>query len=303
MASLMKLSVIIPTRNRAGSLKVLLDSIEAAVCPDGVSIEVIVVNNRSSDDTCEMLQQEASKRRTYRLTILQEDAPGKSRALNQGLQHAQGDLFLVLDDDVSVDQQCFVEHVRLYRCCAFAALQGRVLPGEDPYGKAVKLNNIREYNIPLTDHGNKVTEIRGLTGTNMSFRREVKDKVGLFDVRLGPGASGFSEDTEYSMRIRRAGFRIGYTPEAIVYHELNPARYGREYNREVEYRKGLSRSLYRHDSICLRVLPKLFVNCIRYVIHQVLRQRERTYRLEGRMMKSCGYLMGKLRKLPISWRG
>jgi hypothetical protein len=50
--------------------------------------------------------------------------------------------------------------------------------------------------------------------------------VGFFDSRLGPGAAGFSEDTEYSIRIRNAGFKIGYTPGAIVYHELNPKRYG-----------------------------------------------------------------------------
>ena len=62
---------------------------------------------------------------------------------------------------------------------------------------------------------------------------------------------GLVESTEYSIRIRNAGFKIGYTPGAIVYHELNPKRYGRAYNRMVEYRKGLSRSIYRRgfDSI------------------------------------------------------
>jgi glucosyl-dolichyl phosphate glucuronosyltransferase len=302
MAFLNELSVIVPSRNRAGSLKTLLDSIEAAVCPDGITIEIVVVNNRSTDGTCEMLQREASKPRTYRLSILEENLPGKSRALNLGLQNARGDLMMVLDDDVSVDKYCFVEHVRVHRCSSFAAVQGRVLPGKDPHGRSANPDKIREYNIPFTDHGNEVTEIRGLTGTNMSFRRDVKDKTGLFDVRLGPGASGFSEDTEYSMRIRKGGFKIGYTPNAIVYHELNPARYGREYNRKVEYRKGLSRSVYRQESICLRVLPRLFINCIRYGIHRVLGQRQQAYRVEGRMMKSCGYLVGKLRKFTGNGR-
>lgn len=49
----------------------------------------------------------------------------------------------------------------------------------------------------------------------MSFKREVFEKVGLFDVRLGSGALGFSDDTEYSMRIRRAGFKVGYAPGAL----------------------------------------------------------------------------------------
>jgi GT2 family glycosyltransferase len=129
----------------------------------------------------------------------------------------------------------------------------------------------------------------------MSFKREVLDRVGFFDTRLGPGAAGFSEDTEYSTRIRRAGFKIGYTPQAVVYHELNPARYGRNYNRTVQYRKGLSRSLYRRDSLLFDVLPNLFANCIRFGLYGVLGKRQKAYKTEGRIMKYWGYLTGKLR--------
>jgi len=57
------------------------------------------------------------------------------------------------------------------------------------------------------------------------LKREVIKQVGLFYPRLGPGALGFSEDTEYSMRIRKAGFSIGYAPDAVVFHELRPERY------------------------------------------------------------------------------
>jgi len=127
----------------------------------------------------------------------------------------------------------------------------------------------------------------------MSFKREVFAKVGFFDARLGPGAAGFSEDTEYSMRIRKAGFKIGYTPHAIVYHELNPNRYGRQYNRMVEYRKGLSRSLYRQDSIPFRVIPDLMANCVRYGLYRLLGKTQKAYKTEGRIMKCWGYLAGK----------
>jgi glycosyltransferase involved in cell wall biosynthesis len=300
MSAINALSVIIPSRNRSGSLKTLLDSIEAAVCPDGISLEVIVVDNGSTDETPAMLGRETAKARNYPLSVVREELPGKSRALNLGLEKARGNLFMVLDDDVSIDADCFLEHVRLHRCSSFAAVQGRVLPGRDPRGETADLAKIREYNIPFTDHGADVAEIRGLTGTNISWRREVKDKVGLFDVRLGPGAAGFSEDTDYSIRIRKAGFKIGYTPKAIAYHELDPARYGRAYNRKIEYRKGLSRSVYRRDSICFTVLPRLVLNCLRYGVHRALGQRRQAYRVEGRVMKSCGYLVGKLRRLSAN---
>lgn len=130
----------------------------------------------------------------------------------------------------------------------------------------------------------------------MSFKGEVWERVGLFDLRLGPGASGFSEDTEFSNRICKAGFKIGYTPHAVVYHELNPARYGPAYNREVQYRKGTSRSIYRQDSILFRVLSNLAANCFCYGLYKALRLTQKAYKTEGRILKCWGYLMGKFQQ-------
>jgi GT2 family glycosyltransferase len=55
-------------------------------------------------------------------------------------------------------------------------------------------------------------------GANMAFRKEVFDEVGLFDIRLGAGASGCSEDSEMWYRILLKGHEILYTPRTIVYH-------------------------------------------------------------------------------------
>ena len=137
--------------------------------------------------------------------------------------------------------------------------------------------------------------MRGFTGTNISLKREVFEKAGLFDTRLGPGASGFSEDTEYSRRVRENGFKIGYAPKAITYHELNPERYGSSYNRQVQYRKGLSRSIYRKESLMLRILPDLIGSSFRYLAYKAMRRRQQAYKTEGRIMKCFGFLAGKFR--------
>ncbi len=55
-------------------------------------------------------------------------------------------------------------------------------------------------------------------GANMAFRREVFRRVGLFDTRLGAGASGCSEDSEMWYRILAARMAIGYEPRAVVWH-------------------------------------------------------------------------------------
>jgi glucosyl-dolichyl phosphate glucuronosyltransferase len=292
----MRVSVIIPTRNRVRSLGALLESLDVAECPNGATVHLYVVDNGSTDGTGEMLRAKRACAGRYSLTVLQEPTPGKAMALNRALAEAHGDVTIVLDDDVAVEQWCLVKHFEAYQYTEFAAIQGRVLPGKDAEGRTADPQRLREYNIPIIDYGEDYREIRGLTGTNMSFKREVFEKVGFFDPRLGPGASGFSEDTEFSMRIRAADFAIGYTPHAVVYHELNPVRYGRAYNREVEYRKGVSRSLYRHDSILFRVIPNLVVNCFRYCFYRALGWSQKAYKTEGRIMKCWGYLMGKLQQ-------
>jgi len=264
--------------------------------PDSVQVELIVVDNGSIDGTAEMLRQKGFRPANVSFAALTERRPGKASALNRGLACATGDFFLVLDDDVVIDPDLVVRHLEGYSSMPFDALQGRILPGVDSEGRPADPLHLQEYNIPLVDYGCDYRKIRGLTGTNMSFKREVLAKVGCFDPRLGPGASGFSEDTEFSRRIRKAGFTIGYTPHAIVYHELDPRRYGRGYNRMVEYRKGMSRSIYRRDPILFRVIPDLLANCVRYGFYNLFGLSQKVYKTEGRIMKSWGYLAGKFRR-------
>jgi GT2 family glycosyltransferase len=292
--SLPLLSIIIPTRNRVKSLKLLLESLAEPARIGIPETEIIVVDNGSTDETHRWLDAQREQNQSGRLMILDEPRPGKSNALNRALAVARGEIFMVLDDDVVIQSNCLVKHAEAHAATQFAAIQGRILAGKDFVGNPADANRLREYNIPLIDYGEEIVAIRGLTGTNMSFKRVVFEKVGFFDPRLGPGAAGFSEDTEYSIRIRKAGFKIGYTPHAIVYHELNPSRYGRGYNRAVEYRKGVSRSVYRRDSVLTKVLPDLFANCIRYGIYWLLGRHDKVYKTEGRILKCCGYVAGKL---------
>ena len=286
-------AVIVPTYNRAASLRRLLQSFDALEVPDGARVEMLIVDNDSTDGTAALLARAEGRSMKFLFKVLHEAQRGKASALNAGLKVAAGEILVVVDDDVVVHPQWLVKHLECHEAMPFDAVQGRVLPGVDPDGRPADSRRLREYNIPIIDYGESFCAVRGMTGTNMSFKRDVFAKVGFFDPRLGPGAAGFSEDTEYSRRIREAGFKIGYSPHAIVYHELDPARYGRSYNRTVEYRKGLSRSVYRKDSILFHVLPNLFANCVRYGIYKAAGKTQKAYKTEGRIMKNWGYLAGK----------
>ena len=285
------LTIIIPTRNRLPSLARLFASLSLSLSRIETSFEIFVVNNGDIQNTAKIL--ELAIAANLEIVVL-GPTPGKSWGLNEGLKRAKGKIICPLDDDVVVASDWAERLLEAHRSTGFDAIQGKILPGVDPEGRPADPTRLREYNIPMIDYGEEVREIRGLTGTNGSFKREVFERVGYYDTRLGPGGSGFSEDTEYSMRIREAGFKIGYMPRAVVYHELDPARYGLAVKREVQYRKGLSRSVYRRDSILFSVLPNLAANCIRWLIYRGLGKTQKAYKTEGRILKYWGYLVGKV---------
>ena len=159
----MRLSVIIPTRNRARSLKKLLPSLDAVEYPDSVLVECLIVNNCSSDGTGELLATEKSESRKFSFQVLDEQRKGKASALNLALASVKGAVLLIVDDDVIVHPQLFRRHLECYDRMNFDAVQGRILPGIDPEGKAADLERLREYNIPYIDYGDEFREIRGLT--------------------------------------------------------------------------------------------------------------------------------------------
>jgi len=288
-----EISIVIPTRNRAQSLRRLLASLRGLLNPCNVKLEVLVVDNGSEDGTASVIEEEEGK--FPGLRGIYESMRGQSAAINRGLKECRGEIICLIDDDVVLDPNWIDGLLSSYQETEFDALQGKVLPGVDPNGNPVDPEKLYSYNIPVVEFGDEIKEIKGLTGAHMTFKRKVLEMVGLFDLRLGPGASGFSGDTEFSSRIRAANLRIGYTPHAIAYHALDPARYGSEYNRRVHYHKGLSRSIYRQEAILFKIIPNLFVNLIRYGIYRLARNAEKLHKTEGRILRYWGYLMGRVK--------
>src|SRR5262245_52827840 len=91
------ISVLVATRNRASQLERMLSSLDKLTL-EGLSCELIVIDNGSEDETKSILKRERTR---FRLVALYEETAGKSRALNRGLGVAEGDLFVFTDDDVT----------------------------------------------------------------------------------------------------------------------------------------------------------------------------------------------------------
>jgi len=106
-----QISVIICTRNRAKQLRHVLESAAAMEVPTGLTWELVLVDNGSTDHTPEVAQSFAGRLPILRVT---EDEPGLSNARNRGVSEAGGDYICWTDDDVLIAPQWLAAYARAF---------------------------------------------------------------------------------------------------------------------------------------------------------------------------------------------
>src|SRR2546423_8192317 len=108
-------------------LKRTLNSLLAAEAPHGLDVRVIVVDNNSTDQTRQTVE-EYMKRFGGRLNYVFESRQGRSRALNAGITATEGDLVGMIDDDEEVDGRWFECVLRAFSDEGVDFIGGRGLP-------------------------------------------------------------------------------------------------------------------------------------------------------------------------------
>ena len=223
------ISVIISTYNRGERLGKTLDALENLKTSDGMTHEIILVDNASTDGTRELIDSFA-KRYPDIWRYYCEPRKGKCNAVNFGISRARGKILAFTDHDVAVHERWLDSLWNPVESTPdVLAGQGRLRLEKDierlpPWVDPDELLFCTHYDPGTTPHYTDT-----LIGANMAFRRRAFEKYGLFDPRLGPGASGSGEDTEFCMRLIDAGEKIYYQPEALIYHEYDEERFTWEY--------------------------------------------------------------------------
>lgn len=209
------ISLLVCTRNRASALITLLHSVSVAVGEArGLDIEIIIVDNGSTDDTPAMLAQWAN-RQPFPVRLVAEPQPGLARARNRGLQHCRGRIIAMTDDDCILHSDYFAA---LARC--FARL------GEDVIvGGRILLGNPMDLPVTIKVEDHPMILRPGafpggfVMGANLALTTTVLGRVGRFDDRFGSGAPfEAAEDTDYLFRAIGQGCDIRYDPAFAVDH-------------------------------------------------------------------------------------
>ena len=216
-------SIIICTRDRAPDLQPTLVQISEQEIPSELGLEVLVVDNGSSDET-EGVVQGAAQHTSYPVQYVYVDTPGKCYAQNEGLRQSTGDIILFTDDDVRVPNDWVVRMIAPMVDGGFDAVAG-----------GVRLASHLERSWMQHWHRAYLASTEGLSlpvnnfiGANMGFMRYVLDDVPGFDPEIGPGRLGLCDESHFADRLVKAGYQIGNALDVEVEHHCSPERLKRE---------------------------------------------------------------------------
>ncbi|HEX8091349.1 MAG TPA: glycosyltransferase family A protein [Blastocatellia bacterium] len=244
MAEHFDISVVITTYNRCDLLSRALDSVlrqEAAV-----PFEVIVVDNNSKDGTREIIESLIASS-NHRLKYVFEGRQGISQGRNAGIRNASAPIIAFTDDDVRVGpgwvasiKRAFDEHPEA------DFVGGKILPSWKVMPPRWLTRN-HWWPLALLDYGDKPFYVSAdnpicLPTANVSFRREIFDRIGLF-------SSAFSgrEDHELLVRLWRAGRKGLYMPNIVVTAEVQLDRLRKQYHHRWNITTGKFNSMMRLD--------------------------------------------------------
>lgn len=246
---MMRLDVLIPTRNRSGLLARAIDSLLAAPAPTGLDVRIVVINNGSTDSTAGFLEWMTARFRG-RVAVLHERRRGKSRALNAGIAASTADLIGMIDDDEQIDSRWYEEIYRAFQDPSLQFIGGPYVPEWStptpawlPQEYLAVIGSVDSGPEPR-DFGPEFPGI--LKGGNAVIRREVLLKVGPYAEYLGPAGLArllSCEDEEMYLRLLKAGARGRYLPSLIVHHHVCASRITPAYFRRWCFWRGVSRGL------------------------------------------------------------
>ena len=213
-------TVVVCTRDRPAELERCLRAVRQIEYP---RIDVLVIDNAPIKTPA----REAAERWGARYIV--EPVKGLSPARNRGALESRGEILAYIDDDAVPEPQWLSSIALAFEDSRVMAAAGRVIPFKPSQTDgAVSLPDARQGRAQrVVDSSDPYWfEIANFgsfgIGANMAFRRSAFAVWPGFDVRLGRGAAIDGGEENYAFfSLVQLGFRILYTPDAVVRHSVN----------------------------------------------------------------------------------
>jgi glycosyltransferase involved in cell wall biosynthesis len=240
------ISIIICTHNNSSSLHRVLDGLARQHCPEGLTWEVLVVDNNCVDETQLVVEWYRSVSLQGRLRCVSELQQGLTPARQRGVKETAGQWLAFVDDDCLLAESWLANAMRFaadHPSCG--ALGGVVRPRWESGSRA--LPDAVSWTLACQDYGPHPRRTSSLVGAGLIVRRAALEETGwiqtpLLADRIGPRlVSG--GDTEIGIRISASGWDLWYTPDCIIDHLIPARRTSPSYLNRLAFGLGVSQVL------------------------------------------------------------
>lgn len=249
------LSIIIPTFNRASTLKNTLKTI-VELDVDFSLLEVIIVDNGSTDQTAFICTEFINKNPDIKSKYIYDNVPGLLTGRHAGAFVAKGDILAFIDDDVELSKKWAKSIIETMENMPEVKLMtGPNLPKYESYPP----NWLDNFWIQMPDEGrfcgalslldfgnkNKFIDPTFVWGLNFVIRKEIFIELKGFHPDTVPEKMQFFQgdgETGLSIKAKEKGYKAYYNPEIMVYHFVPDSRMIFEYFEKRYYFQGVADS-------------------------------------------------------------
>ncbi len=235
-------SLLIPARNEDRVVARLLQRMTELTYPKN-KIEVIVINDASSDQTGDIADDYAKRYNFIKVLHRTKDVGGKGKtaAMNAGFRCSNGEIVLCFDADYYPQKNIIEKLVGQFEDPKVGAVQGRVVvqnESRNTMTRLVTLERIGGYRVDMPARSNLrlVTQYGGTVG---GLRRSLLERWGGWDEKI------LAEDTDLTFMVYCEGYKIPYVGDAECYEEAvdNLKAY---WNQRYRWAKGHMQCCFKH---------------------------------------------------------
>jgi GT2 family glycosyltransferase len=220
-----RVSIVVLNHNQYALTRDCLRSLAVVSYP---AFDVILVDNGSTDGSCERLRGEFPDVETLSLSDNLGVAGGRNTGARKALEEG-ADYVLFLDNDTIVSPECLTELIAVSESDpSIGAAAPAVYVHDNPvtifsmggiYYPRLAHSRLRDMGQRATGVADNVIESDWLGGVAILNKRELFERVGFLDEDFFPYGP---EDLDWGLRVRRAGYKVVVAPRAIVWHRRLP---------------------------------------------------------------------------------